>query len=498
MKNPILKTINITKRFPGTLALDQFSFELSPGEVHCLIGENGAGKSTFIKILSGVYSPDSGEIIIDNKRYDSLSTQLARGLGIYTVYQDDVLVPQISAAENIYLGSEFMRRNFFMNYRTVYENAESLARHYGIDLDVKANYENLNPADQQFTKILKTLAQSPEILVLDEPTQVFNVTETELVLSIVKKVSATGTGVVYIAHDLDEIIKVADRVTVLRDGKKVAGHDGGVRELDSALLAKEMIGRPVELFYKKKKHKIGDTVLEVKNLKLGSISKPIEFSVRKGEILGIAGLKGSGRSAIARAIFGAVDHYSGEILYEGNEITPKNPIEAVRHGLAYLTEDKKADGLFLNMPVDQNITIVGLSSIHPSLIKMKKEREVAGNFISRMSIKAANLNQEVQYLSGGNQQKVVIAKWIFKDANILIVDEPTHGIDVNAKTEVYELFTELAAAGKSIIMISSEMPEIISMSDRVIIINKCEISMELSGDDINEHNILAGYLGGSN
>lgn len=496
MKEPIIQTINITKSFPGTIALAQFNFELLPGEVHCLIGENGAGKSTFIKILSGVYLPDSGEIIIDNKRYDSLSTQLARGMGIHTVYQDDVLVPHISVAENIYLGSKIMRKRIFMNYRTVYENAEKLARHYGIDLDVKDVYENLNPADQQFTKILKALAQSPKVLVLDEPTQVFNLTETDLVLNIVKKVSATGTGVIYIAHDLDEIIKVAHRITVLRDGEKVADHDKEINELDSTLLANEMVGRPVELFYKKKKHTISDTVLEVKNLKLASTSKPIEFSVRKGEILGIAGLKGSGRSAIARAIFGAIDRYSGQVFYEGNDITPKNPIEAVRHGLAYLTEDKKADGLFLSMPVEQNITLVGLSSIHRSLIKMKKERDIASNFISRMRIKT-DLGQEVQYLSGGNQQKVVIAKWLFRDANVLIVDEPTHGIDVNAKTEVYELFTELAAAGKSIIMISSEMPEIISMSDRVIVIRNCEISKELSGDEITEHNILAGYLGGT-
>ncbi len=377
------------------------------------------------------------------------------------------------------------------------KNAEELARHYGMDLDVQELYGNLNPADQQFTKILKALAQSPEVLVLDEPTQVFNVNETDLVLNIVRQVSAEGTAVVYIAHDLDEIIKVAHRVTVLRDGKQVAGHDEGINELDPAILAREMVGRPVELFYKKQKHNIGDTVFEVKNLKLSLSSIPIDFSVRKGEILGIAGLKGSGRSAIARAVFGAIDRYSGQVFYKGNDITPNNPIDAVRHGLAYLTEDKKTDGLFLSMPVDQNITIVGLSSIHRSLIRMKKEREIANKFINRMKIKTADPGQEVQYLSGGNQQKVVIAKWLFKDADILIVDEPTHGIDVNAKIEVYELFTELAAAGKSIIMISSEMPEIISMSDRVIVIRNCEISTVLSGDEITEHNILTGYLGGT-
>jgi ribose transport system ATP-binding protein len=220
------------------------------------------------------------------------------------------------------------------------------------------------------------------------------------------------------------------------------------------------------------------------------------FSLRYVEIMGIAGLNGSGRTAIAKAIFGAIDRHSGQVIYKGKDITPKNPIEAVRHGLAYLTEEKKSDGLFLGMPVDQNITIVGLRSIHRFLIMLKKEREIAVEFKDRMRIKTSDLGQMVQYLSGGNQQKVVIAKWLFSDANILIVDEPTHGIDVNAKTEVYELFTELVSAGKSIIMISSEMPEIISMSDRVIVIRNCEISKELSSDEITEQNIIAGYLGG--
>ncbi|MCK4516424.1 MAG: sugar ABC transporter ATP-binding protein, partial [Spirochaetaceae bacterium] len=402
MQEAIIRAVDINKEFPGTQALSQFNFELLPHEVHCLIGENGAGKSTFIKILSGVYSPDSGDIFINDKKYASLSTQLVKGLGIHTVYQDDVLVPHISAAENIYLGSEFMRKNFFMNYGTITKNSENLAQHYGIELDVREVYENLNPADQQFVKILKTLAQSPKVLILDEPTQVFSATETDLVLNIVKRITADGVSVIYIAHDLDEIIKVADRVTVLRDGVKIISHDRTVEKLDTGLLAKEMVGRPVDLFYTKKKHPVGDTVLEVKGLKLKSTSTPIDFSVRKGEILGIAGLKGSGRSAIARAIYGAMDRHAGQVFYERNEITPKNPIEAVRHGLAYLTEDKKADGLFLSMPVYQNITIVALSSIHRFLIRMTKEKALANDFVRRMRIKIADLGQEVQFLSGGN------------------------------------------------------------------------------------------------
>ena len=495
MKDAIIRAVNIEKEFPGVRALSEFNFELFPREVHGLIGENGAGKSTFIKILSGVYSPNSGEIFINGQKYDSLSTQLVKNLGIQTVYQDDVLVPHISAAENIFLGSQFLRKKILMNYKTVIERSEVLAKRYGIDLEVREIYENLNPADQQFTKILKTLAQSPQVLILDEPTQVFNVTDTELVLAIIRKITEDGVSVIYIAHDLDEVLEVADRVTVLRDGVRIVTHDKAKEKLDANLLAREMVGRAVELFYKKRKHSIGETVLEVKGLKLKPDSKEIDFDVKQGEILGIAGLKGSGRSAIARAIFGATEKYAGTLSYKGADITPRNPIEAVKNGIAYLTEDKKTDGLFLNMPVYQNITIVGLNSIHRFLIKMRREKELAREFVDRMKIKTANLDQEVQFLSGGNQQKAVIAKWLFRGVKILIVDEPTHGIDVNAKTEVYELFTDLAATGKSIIMISSEMPEIISISDRVIVIRNFEISAELSGDDITEEHILAGYLG---
>jgi ABC-type sugar transport system ATPase subunit len=496
MSEPIITAADITKSFPGTVALSGFDFDLFPHEVHCLIGENGAGKSTFIKILSGVYAFDSGRIAIDGEEVSTLSTAFVKSLGIHTVYQDDVLVPQISAAENIYLGSRAKRSRFFMNYRAVTEDANALARKFGIELDVSQLYGNLNPADQQFTKILKTLAQSPRVLILDEPTQVFNMTERALVLDIVKQIAATGVGVIYIAHDLDEIIQVADRVTVLRDGVKVMTHDKRNEILDSTLLAKEMVGRPVDLFYKKAKHAVGRVVLEVKDLRITAESSPISFSVSEGEILGIAGLKGSGRSAIARAIFGAIDRYSGQVLYDGVDISPRSPMDAVRNGLAYLTEDKKADGLFLGLPVDQNITMVALRSIHRTIIRMKRDREVAAGYVDRMGIKVADLGQEVQYLSGGNQQKVVIAKWLLQSAKVLIVDEPTHGIDVNAKKEVYDLFTGLAADGKCIVMISSEMPEVISMSDRVLVIRNHEISRELSGDAITEENILAGYLGG--
>jgi len=493
-KEKILEVKNITKEFPGVKALTNFNFDLKKGEVHCLIGENGAGKSTFIKILSGAFKPNSGEIYINNGKHYYLTPYLARKTGIQTVYQEDVLVPQITAAENIFLGSEIDNQKFFINYNKTIKLAENLAEQIGINIKVNEIYERLSPSDQQFVKILKALAQKPQILILDEPTQAFNIKDIGIIIQMVKKISREGVSVIYIVHNLDEIIQVADRVTVLRDGIKINTHDKNSETLNSANLAKEMVGRPVDLFYKKKESKIGDFVFEVRGLKLTQSSKEINFKVREGEILGIAGLKGAGRSEIARAIFGALKKYKGKVFYKDKDVTPENPIKAVQEGLALLTEDKKIDGLFMGMPVDQNITIVGLDKLGKFFINLIKEKKFSEDYINKLNIKTPYLNKEVRFLSGGNQQKVVLAKWLFKDVNILIVDEPTHGIDVNAKTEVYELFTSLAESGKSIIMISSEMPELISISDRVIVIRNFEISKELNRDEITEENILSGFM----
>jgi ABC-type sugar transport system ATPase subunit len=493
-KEKILDVKNITKEFPGVKALTNFNFDLKKGEVHCLIGENGAGKSTFIKILSGAFKPNSGEIYINNGKHYYLTPYLARKTGIQTVYQEDILVPQITAAENIFLGSEIDNQKFFINYNKTIKLAENLAEQIGINIKVNEIYERLSPSDQQFVKILKALAQKPQILILDEPTQAFNIKDIGIIIQMVKKISREGVSVIYIVHNLDEIIQVADRVTVLRDGIKINTHDKNSETLNSANLAKEMVGRPVDLFYKKKESKIGDFVFEVRGLKLTQSSKEINFKVREGEILGIAGLKGAGRSEIARAIFGALKKYKGKVFYKDKDVTPENPIKAVQEGLALLTEDKKIDGLFMGMPIDQNITIVGLDKLGKFFINLIKEKKFSEDYINKLNIKTPYLNKEVRFLSGGNQQKVVLAKWLFKDVNILIVDEPTHGIDVNAKTEVYELFTSLAESGKSIIMISSEMPELISISDRVIVIRNFEISKELNRDEITEENILSGFM----
>jgi len=495
-KEKILDIRNITKEFPGVKALTNFNLDLYKGEVHALIGENGAGKSTFIKILSGAYQPDGGEIIVGGEKHSFLTPNNARRLGIQTVYQEDILVPGISAAENIFLGSEDSEQKYFINYKKILKQAGELADQLGISLNVGEIYEKLSPPDQQFVKILKALALKPKVLILDEPTQAFNVKDIGLIIKMVKKISKEMVSVIYIAHNLEEIIEVADRVTVLRDGVKINTHDKNTETFNSDSLAKEMIGRSVDLFYKKKESPVGDYVFEVKGLKLNESSKEVNFKVKEGEILGVAGLKGAGCAEIAQAIFGAIRKYEGKIFYKGKDITPKNPLEAVKAGIALLTENKKVDGLFMGMSVGQNVTIVGLDSIGKIFLNLVKENKAATEYVKKLNIKTPSLDKEVKYLSGGNQQKVVLAKWLFKGVNVLIVIEPTHGIDVNAKTEVYELFTELAANGKSIIMISSEMPELISLSDRIIVIRRFEISKELVKDEINEENILSGFMGG--
>lgn len=496
-KQIILEVKKINIEFPGVKALTDFNFDVYKGEVHALIGENGAGKSTFIKILSGANIPNSGEISIGGGKYNSLTPHQARKLGIQTVYQEDILVPSITAAENIFLGVETANgKKAFISYKQIFAQARELAKQIGVKLKIDEIYERLSPSDQQFVKILKALAQKPKVLILDEPTQAFNKNDIGLVIEMVKRISQEGVGVIYIAHDLEEIIEVADRVTVLRDGLKVNTHDKETETFDPNSLAKEMIGRPVDLFYKKKESEVGEYVFEVQGLKLTPNSKPISFKVREGEILGVAGLKGSGRSEIARAIFGALRKYEGKVFYKGKDITPNNPIQAVKSGIALLTESKKIDGLFMGQPVSHNITAVGLDNIGRFFLSLSKEKRMSVDYVKKLNIKTPSLEREVKFLSGGNQQKVVIAKWLFKGVNVLIVDEPTHGIDVNAKTEVYELFTELAASGKSIIMISSEMPELISLSDRIIVVRNFEISSELGKDEINEENILSGFMGG--
>jgi ABC-type sugar transport system ATPase subunit len=486
----------LTKSFPGVLALSDVSLDLMKGELHCVVGENGAGKSTLIKIISGAFPPDRGEIVVRGHHYDSLTPAIARRLGIATIYQENVLVPQLSAAENIFLGREKRNRFKLFAPRETLRRAEEIVDAYGLRIPVGALVEELQPSEQQFVKILAALQSTPAILIMDEPTAVLDIERIRGLLALIAKVKKEGLGIIYISHHMEETLDIADRITVLKDGEVVQCHDCRTEAITVDLLTKEMIGRPLNKFFVKEKSPIGETAMTVTDLLLRKGQKPLSFTLRAGEILGIAGMGGSGRSRIVRGIFGAEPRAGGSVLVRGRKIPANSPSTAIRNGIGLLTEDRKKSGLCLNRSIRENVSLVGIRRFGRFFMNLRKESTLVKALADRLAVKTPSLAQEVRFLSGGNQQKVVLAKWLFKDVDILLFDEPTIGIDVNTKTEIYRLMSELVARGKSIIMVSSEMPELISLCDRVLVIKKGELSAVLTGDQITEENILINSIGG--
>jgi ABC-type sugar transport system ATPase subunit len=492
----LLEVKNVSKTFPGVRALSQVSFDLEAGELHCIVGENGAGKSTFIKIVSGALSPDSGEIVVQGRSFHSLTPHVAHTLGISAIYQENILVPSQTVAENIFLGRELVGKAGFYKSRETVRSAQRILDSFKIPIRAQEIVENLQSSEQQFVKIIRAIESGPTILIMDEPTATFDIEKINRLLDMIASIKAKGIGIIYISHHLEEIIKIADRITVLKDGAVVACHHRKQERFTMDLLAREMVGRPVEKFYVREKRIPGAAVFAVKDLKLAGSEHPVSLELREGEILGIAGLVGSGRTEIIRAIFGADAKKEGRVVLRGKSITPRSPRDAVRAGIGLLTEDRKVSGLCLNRGVRENISIVGLDSFSRLFLNLRKEIQLVRAFIQRLKIKTPSMNQEVGYLSGGNQQKVVLAKWLFKDVEVLIFDEPTIGIDVSTKTEIYKLMSDFVSRGKSIIMVSSEMPELISLSDRVLVIRKGELAAVLEGPDITEENLLLNSIGG--
>ncbi len=491
----LIATKDLSKSFLSVRALNRVAFNLLKGELHCIIGENGAGKSTFIKILSGALTPDSGEIQIDGGRYSSLTPRIAQELGIVAVYQENILVPQLSVAENIYLGREHCNKAGFFSFKETRRRATSLLESYGLAFRAEQPVAELAPGDQQLLKIVKAIESSPRVLIMDEPTASLDSERIQRLLALVKTIKDTGIGIIYISHHLEEILTIADRITVLKDGEVAAFHDRSRDAVTMHLLAEEMIGRPVEKFYTRQRNPVGEVVLSVSGLRLKDTATPIQFELRAGEILGIAGMVGSGRSEIVRAIFGADARQAGRVIYRGFAIAPGSPHQSIRAGIGMLTEDRKRSGLCLNRGVRENVSILGLDRFTRVFMRLGREVQLVRASVERLAIRTPSLNQEVRFLSGGNQQKVVMAKWLFREVDVLIFDEPTIGIDVNTKTEIYRLMAQFVSRGKSIIMVSSEMPELISMSDRVLVIRNGGVSAELTGGDITEHNILINSLG---
>ena len=487
---PVLEMRGIAKAYPGAVALHSVDFSVRPGEVHALIGENGAGKSTLMKILAGADTKDSGQIFIDGKESHIDTPQEAMRLGVSIIYQEFNLVPYMNAAENIFLGREPASVvPGLIDFGRMYSDAEKIIDELGVALDVRTPMNHLSVAQQQMVEIAKATSRKSRIIAMDEPSATLTDHELENLFGLIRRLKAEGVSIIYISHRLEEIFEIADRVTVLRDGELVATKD--IAETNRADIIRMMVGRELSDSIPKIAAEARDVALEVRNLNRAGVLHDINFQVRSGEILGIAGLVGAGRTEVARAIFGADPIDSGQIIMNGKPVTIHSPRRAISLGIGLVSEDRKALGLVLGMAVRENISLANLGVLSRlGFIKRRKEREIAESYVKDVLIKTPSIEQAVQNLSGGNQQKVVLAKWLFTKSKVLIFDEPTRGIDVGAKTEIYQLMNRLAAQGVAIIMISSELPEVLGMSDRTLVMHEGRIAGELSGKDATQERIM--------
>lgn len=494
MAEELFRMENISKSFPGVKALDNVSFSINKGEVHGLVGENGAGKSTLMKIMSGVYSADSGKIFIENKEVEITSVSKAHELGVNIIFQELNLCSHLNVADNIFIGRPPMNGPF-VNDKKMHEEAQKILDDLGIDINTYTKLGNLSVAQQQMVEIAKAISYNSRILVLDEPTASLTEKEIEQLFKIIRNLQKKGVGMVYISHRMEELGEICERVTVIRDGQYIATRD--YKDITIDELVKLIVGRDLEDKYPKYERKIGDVVLEAKNIKRADKVNVEHFEVRAGEILGVSGLMGSGRTEIMRCIFGADYSESKELFLNGKPIKVNNPGQAIACGIGYATEDRKYDGLALGLDVKFNINMAHLASITKlGIVDDKTVVKNADYYKKTFNIRTPSIHQITRNLSGGNQQKVVLSKCLCNDVKVLIVDEPTRGIDVGAKYEVYELFNRLSDQGVAIIMISSDLPEILGMSDRVIVVHEGEINGNLVTKETNQEEILylaAGY-----
>jgi ribose transport system ATP-binding protein len=485
----ILQITGLSKGFPGVKAFNEVDFDLLAGEVHCVVGENGAGKSTFIKLLAGVYAPDAGKIRIRGREFRHLTPRLALANGIQTVFQEIELAPSLSVAENLFIGNEVTGPLGLIDYPRTRRRAAELLRQFGIDIPVTARVRELSLVEQEIVQIVRAVSKEPQILILDEATASFSQKEIQRLLDLVREIRQQGVAVIYISHHIEEVFTIADRITVLRDGFKV----GCFRkeEIDIDRLIALIVGSDARDYYRKRSHAPREgAALEVRGLTKSGYFAEISFSVRSGEVLGIAGPIGSGKTELARMIFGLDPAAKGQIFLKGEEITPRSPSEAIRNRMCLLTENRRQDGLLLRRPILENITFAGLHRFPGPLLPLAAEEAEVRSLIERLDIKCLGQRQVVNKLSGGNQQKTVLAKWFFIDPEIYLFDEPTVGVDVGAKQEIYSLISSLADRGKIIIIISSDLPELAALCHRVAVLKRGRIVGELSGDEVREEKIL--------
>lgn len=492
MSDLLVQMEGIEKAFPGVHALSQCRFELRPGEIHALVGENGAGKSTLMKILAGVYARDAGRILYKGREVEIPNPRAAQALGISMIHQELNLMPHLTVAQNIFIGREPRRRvSFMLDDHAINEQAQQVFAMMHLNLDPRTRVSDLTVAKQQMVEIAKALSFNAEVLIMDEPTAALTDAEIDELFRIIRELRSKGVGVVHISHRLEELKQISDRVTVMRDGRYIDTVQTADVSIDRIISM--MVGRTIyEAAPEVPEHPSEEIVLEVKHLNRGNVLKDINFQLKKGEILGFSGLVGAGRTEVARAVFGADPIDSGEIYVRGNKVHIGSPSDAVRHGIGYLSEDRKRYGLALGMDVEENIVLAAFKKFlgAAGLVNRSKTRATAEQYVKTLAIKTPSLQQKVRNLSGGNQQKVIIGKWLTADTQILIFDEPTRGIDVGAKSEIYHLLNNLAQQGKSIIMISSELPEILRMSHRIVVMCEGRITGELKIAEATQEKIM--------
>ncbi len=487
MEDYILEMKHITKTFPGVTALDNVDLKVERGTVHALVGENGAGKSTLMKVLNGVYEATSGEIFLNGSKIELSNVKDAQEHGISIIYQEFNLINSLSVAENIFLGRYSGGKT--IQWKQMRQKARELLTSLGFTFDVDRRTGSLSTAEKQLVEIAKALSLNAQIIVMDEPTSSLTEKEVDLFFPIIRRLKENGITVIYISHKLDEIYRICDFVTIMRDGR-ITGNSR-VRDITRDEIIEKMVGRSLDMEYPPRTAVPGDVVLEVRHLNRRDELKDISFSLHKGEILGIAGLVGAGRTELAEAVFGADPADSGEILVKGVPAVIKTTRAGKKLSIGMVTEDRKETGLVLPMDVTQNITITDLDKVSTrKILNRKKEQDYSEEYVRELKIKTPSLQQSMNHLSGGNQQKVALAKWLYTNSDILILDEPTRGIDVGAKYDIYCLMNELTSQGKALIMISSELPEVLGMSDRVLVMHEGRIRGELTGEDMTPESVM--------
>jgi len=494
MTQPFLELRNISKSFPGVKALDGVSLEVEAGECHALVGENGAGKSTLMKILAGALTPDAGEIYIGGKRAEIASPLDARRWGVSMIYQELNLLPELTVAENIFLGREPNLPLGVLNRKKMVAESRRWLDRLHQEIDPRRVTRELSLAEQQMVEIVKALALEARVMIMDEPSSILTDRELDELFNLMSRLKSDGLAMIYISHRLEEIFRVSDRVTVMRDGRTISTRPiSGASHTD---LVREMVGRELANVFPVRKPSRDEVVLELKAVTRMPRVRGVSIKIRRGEIVGLSGLVGAGRTDLARLIFGADPIEQGEMIFAGEVLTRHQPHGAIRRGIGLLTEDRKSQGLLLNMTVRGNVTLANLARIsRAGFVSRRKEKECIAPLVAGLRIKTPSLEQSIGSLSGGNQQKAVLARWLFTESRFLIFDEPTRGIDVGAKAEIYQLIVDLAAEGKSILVISSELPEILGLCHRIYVMRDGEIAGEFEEGHATQESLLAAAMG---